>query len=309
MFLFSILVPAYKKKYLRECIESILYQTYTNLELIIINDASPEDLESVVSSFRDNRIRYYVNDKNIGATNVVDNWNKCLQYAKGEYVICMGDDDKLLPNCLEVYNDLIKKYPNLGVYHGQTELIDDKSTFKTVTALRPEYESVYSLIWHRWDNRRYQYIGDFIFERKKLEDKGGFYKLPLAWGSDDITTVMMAAESGIANTQSVVFQYRDNDTTISSTGNVDLKIDSLHKEKLWFEDFLENCPSNSDDFKYWKSAKDIMDRRFMRRYAYHLIEDCKENGLPRLFYWLSKRKRYGLSVALIIYSYIMSFKN
>lgn len=309
MFLYSILIPAYKKKYLSECIDSILRQTYTNLELIIVNDASPEDLDSVVNSFRDSRISYYVNDHNYGAINVVDNWNKCLQYAKGDYVICMGDDDKLLPNCLEVYNDLIGKYPNLGVYHGQAELIDEKSKFKTVTALRPVYESVYSLIWHRWDNRRFQYIGDFLFERRKLEEIGGFYKLPLAWGSDDITTVMMAAESGIANTRSVVFQYRDNNTTISSTGNIDLKIDSLYKEKLWFEDFLANCPSNSDDFKYWKSAMEIMDRRFMRRYAYHLTEDYKANGLSRVIHWLCKRKKYNLSVALIIYSFFMSFKN
>ena len=305
---YSITIPAYKSTFLHECIESVLSQTYKDFEVVIVDDHSPYHLNEIVNSFSDNRIRYIKNERNYGAIDVVDNWNKCLEYAKGKYIICMGDDDKLLPNCLEVYNDLIEKYPNLGVYHGQTELIDDKSKFKTVTALRPEYESVYSLIWHRWDNRRFQYIGDFLFDRVKLEKKGGFYKLPLAWGSDDITTVMMASESGIANTQSVVFQYRDNNTTISSTGNIDIKIDSLFKEKLWYEDFLADCPSNCDDFKYWKSAKEIMDRRYMRRYAYHLTEDCKTNGLSGLFHWLSKRKKYNLSSALIFYSFFMSFK-
>ena len=98
---FSILVPAFKARFLAECIDSILSQTYTNLELIIVNDASPENLDEIVSRYDDARIQYYVNEKNFGAINVVDNWNKCLSYATGEYVICMGDDDKLLPCCLE----------------------------------------------------------------------------------------------------------------------------------------------------------------------------------------------------------------
>lgn len=60
---FSITIPAYKTAYLKECIESILAQTYTNFELIIVNDASPEDLTSIVHSFDDSRIRYYINEK------------------------------------------------------------------------------------------------------------------------------------------------------------------------------------------------------------------------------------------------------
>lgn len=75
---FSILLPAYKKKYLYECIESCLAQTYSDFEIIIVDDASPEDLKAVVGQFSDIRIRYYRNEKNCGALHVVDNWNICL---------------------------------------------------------------------------------------------------------------------------------------------------------------------------------------------------------------------------------------
>ena len=98
---FSITIPAFKARFLKECIESILVQTYDNYELIIVNDASPEDLDSIVSSFEDSRIRYYKNEIGFGGYNVVLNWNKCLDYCTGDYMICMGDDDKLLPCCLE----------------------------------------------------------------------------------------------------------------------------------------------------------------------------------------------------------------
>ena len=123
--LFSIVIPAYKSKYLGEAIESCLSQTYKHFEIVIVDDASPEDLNNIICQYDDPRIRSYRNDKNCGAIDVVDNWNICLSYASGDYVICMGDDDKLLPNCLEEYRKLIEKYPNIKV-----ELIDERFTSK-----------------------------------------------------------------------------------------------------------------------------------------------------------------------------------
>ena len=106
---FSILIPAYKSMFIKECIQSILNQTYTNYEIIVVNDASPENIDSIISEIHDDRVKYFKNKFNCGAVNVVDNWNICLKHASGEYVICMGDDDKLLPNCLEEYYNLINQ--------------------------------------------------------------------------------------------------------------------------------------------------------------------------------------------------------
>ena len=81
---FSITIPAYKDKYLKETIDSVLAQTYTHFEVVIVNDASPYDLDSIVSQYTDPRIRYFKNEKNCGARNVVDNWNICLSHATGD---------------------------------------------------------------------------------------------------------------------------------------------------------------------------------------------------------------------------------
>ena len=97
---FSVTIPAYKDKYLGETIDSVLAQTYSNFEVVIVNDASPYDLDSIVAQYDDPRIRYFKNEKNCGARHVVDNWNICLGHATGEYLICMGDDDNLTPRCL-----------------------------------------------------------------------------------------------------------------------------------------------------------------------------------------------------------------
>ena len=75
---FSIAIPAFKAKYLKECIESILAQTYNDFELIIVNDASPEDIDSVVRPYL-SKIQYYKNEKNLGVSMLLTiGTNACL---------------------------------------------------------------------------------------------------------------------------------------------------------------------------------------------------------------------------------------
>ena len=60
------MLPVFKAKYLSESIDSILNQTMSDFELIIVNDQSPDDIDSIVFSFNDSRIQYDINEKNIG---------------------------------------------------------------------------------------------------------------------------------------------------------------------------------------------------------------------------------------------------
>ncbi|MGZ3810617.1 MAG: glycosyltransferase family 2 protein, partial [Mucilaginibacter sp.] len=69
--LFTIAIPAYKSQFLEECIASILGQTCTDFELIIVNDCSPQPVEEIVNKFIDPRIHYSKNEVNIGAENLV----------------------------------------------------------------------------------------------------------------------------------------------------------------------------------------------------------------------------------------------
>ncbi len=282
--LISILIPAYKKKYLKECIQSIIKQTYENWEIIILNDKSPQNLESVVGLFLDDRIKYYKNEKNVGAINLVDNWNKCLSYAEGDYVMCIGDDDVLLPNCIEEYSKLILKHPGLGVYHAWTEIIDEKGKFIRLLDARPERESVYSLIWHRW-NGRTQFIGDFLFHTETLRKLGGFHKLPLAWGADDISVYIAAKDGGIANSQNVMFQYRSSQDTITNTGNVELKVEAIQGEKEWINQFLEQKPNNKLYQKFHTLITEKKDRHYHQKMLYLMRVDFRKHGLIRLRYW------------------------
>ena len=83
--LVTIAIPAYKATFLKEAISSALNQTYTNIELIIVDDHSPENIEGITKGFNDSRIQYFRNTINLGKDDPSKNWNKCLEYAKGEY--------------------------------------------------------------------------------------------------------------------------------------------------------------------------------------------------------------------------------
>ena len=304
---FSITIPAYKQKYLKECIDSILSQTYTNFELVIVNDASPEDLDSIVYSYSDPRIRYFTK-KNCGAINVVDNWNICLSYATGDYIICMGDDDKLLSNCLEEYNTLINKHPDIGLLHGWTEIIDENSSPIIPTTHRCQYESALSLIWHRQYVYRHQYIGDFCFNRQWLLSQGGFYKLPLAWGSDNISAFIGAMKNGVLNTQTIVFQYRINPLTISSTGNVNIKLRAIESEYKWLKQFISYQTNNEKDELYRKDLIHDLNTIFDKKKGQVIAKELKVKSIFRIFYWLCQKKKYKLNNKTIIYSFIQALK-
>lgn len=302
--LFSILIPAYKAKFLSETIQSCLDQSYSRFELIIVDDASPEDIVGVVGAYKDDRIRYYRNENNYGAVNLVDNWNKCLNYAYGDYVICMGDDDKLASNCLEDYLDLIKKYPKLNVYHTRTVIIDEESNVWQIQEQRPEFETGFSLWWHRWNGRGRQYVGDFLYNREYLLSEGGFYKLPLAWASDDITAVRASLQTGIANTDKLGFYYRENRFTISNSASERVKAEATCMEKEWYENLLSRVsPSDCVDTILCSLLRRDIDNHFLQRFVLCCQNDLKKNPF-RFIYWYKRRKVYLLSKRLVCIMFI-----
>lgn len=297
---FSITIPAYKGMFLKDAIESCLSQTYQDFELIIVNDHSPEDLASIIALFDDMRIRYYENEKNYGAINVVDNWNECLSHVHGDYVICMGDDDRLLPWCLVEYDKLIQKYPGLDVFHARTELINEEGNFVGLQESRPEWESALSVLWHQCHCKRIQYIGDYMFRVEALKKEGGFYKLPLALFSDNISTIRAAKEKGIANTQNICFQYRINKYSITNNGNPKILANSIKSAYDWFLEFLTCVPMDDTDKKFrFLLLNGILKKHFYDMLLFVIDLDLKKEGISAISYWEKQCQALNIEERLI----------
>ncbi len=109
----SIVMPAYNaEKYLREAIESILSQTFTDFEFIIINDGSTDRTKEIILSYDDPRIVYIENEKNSG---ICVTLNKGLDVARGKYIARMDSDDISLPERLTAQVEYLDKHNGIGI--------------------------------------------------------------------------------------------------------------------------------------------------------------------------------------------------
>ncbi|WP_330413227.1 sugar transferase [Dorea formicigenerans] len=97
--LVSVIMPSYNTApYIEETIQSVLNQTYTNWELIIVDDCSTDNTDEVLETIKDDRIRYFKNEKNSGAA---VSRNKALREAKGQWIAYLDSDDLWMPEKLE----------------------------------------------------------------------------------------------------------------------------------------------------------------------------------------------------------------
>jgi glycosyltransferase involved in cell wall biosynthesis len=97
--LVSIVLPTYKRAHLlAQAMQSVLDQTYANLELIIVDDNSPDNTAEVVSAFNDPRIQYVKNDPNLKLPRAL---NRGFSLARGDYLTWTSDDNLLAPTAIE----------------------------------------------------------------------------------------------------------------------------------------------------------------------------------------------------------------
>lgn len=142
----SVLTPIYNTNpiYLRAMIESILSQTFTDFEFIILND-SPEntELDTIVKSYQDKRIQYFINEKNLG---IAESRNKLIDLANGEYIAIADHDDISLPNRLELESKYLDTHPHIGAVGGHVIEIRNNSEQRIIKRPINDHDIKISLI-------------------------------------------------------------------------------------------------------------------------------------------------------------------
>ncbi len=112
--LFSVIVPMYNvEKYAKECIESILNQTYTDFELILVDDGSTDNSGKIIDEYaqKDNRI-VAIHKENSGVTSAR---KEALKNSSGQYIVPIDGDDWIDTNYLETFANVINKHENISM--------------------------------------------------------------------------------------------------------------------------------------------------------------------------------------------------
>lgn len=168
----SVILPTYNRAtFITESVQSVLQQTYTDLELIIVDDGSEDATESIIKSIQDERIRYY-KLPHTGHIGKVKNF--ALQQAKREYIAYMDSDDMWTNDKLEKQMALFTENPSIGYS------ITDMTIFRGKDILKPfcyshqniiQYKNVFDLIKK---NAFVIFTPTIVAKRKCLDQIGPF---------------------------------------------------------------------------------------------------------------------------------------
>lgn len=243
----SVGIPAYKSAFLKQAIDSVLKQTYTDLELVIVNDNSPESITDIVNSYNDHRIRYYINERNMGWEDPAVNWNKCLSYANGEFFALLCDDDYYEPSFLEEMLSLADKYPNVSVFRSRVKNINEDNQVLDYYPSSPEWESCLDYMWHKVNRFRKQSISEFLLRREYIVSLGGYSLFPKAWFADEISIYRFSEEAGIVSTNKLLSTSRVSTLNISGNNNL-YTLQKIRACNLYFEWLKQFSPAKNSEY-------------------------------------------------------------
>ncbi len=120
----SIILPTYNgSKYLGQSVESCLGQTYKNLELIVVDDGSTEDIAGTLKPYKDPRLRLFRHEKNLGLPHAL---NTGFRSSTGQYLTWTSDDNYYAPNAIEEMSRFLQTYPEVDFVYAESYILDER---------------------------------------------------------------------------------------------------------------------------------------------------------------------------------------
>jgi len=295
----SVLIPTFNSEnYIGEAIKSVLDQTFTDFELIILDNCSTDGSFAEISKYlKDSRITYYKNDINIGAIN---NFNKILQYGNGAYIKFLFSDDILLPDALEKFVNILDNYPNVSLVTSYFQFFGSLSYIskQPYQGLIPGQQAIrQTLIQSNW-------IGspsNVIFRRLSY-DKKGFNKKWKWWGDLELWhRILNSGDMYIIPEVLSKFKYHND----SATQGCIQRFEDRHDEYYYMKFVRDNkiYPSVSAEKTFQMALRERAVKwislipSFYKKRRYDLIQKAvyaifKERLLgSSIFYLLKKVKR------------------
>lgn len=224
----SVCMPVYNNQdYVEQAISSVLNQTYQDYELVIVNDASTDNVEDIILSFNNYKLKYYKNKVNLGQYPTI---NKAIQHSTRKYINILCQDDWFQPNLLEKFTGILDKYPQVGLVLCATrwvdpngELITIAKTFSIGTIIPGERAFYHFLTKGNFGAA----LSSLMIRRKCFEKLGLFKNLYKSspWGNNWEMNMRVSAFYDVAYLdESLVSVRRHEGSATTSTYEQDLDI-------------------------------------------------------------------------------------
>lgn len=247
----AIIIPAYKKSFLKETLDSIAAQTCQDFTLYIGDDCSPYELWDIIKNYQDKiDIVYKRFDTNLGGKNLVSQWERCIAMSNNEpYIWLFSDDDIMDSQCVEYFLNLPQEIKNNYLIHFNVKIltkqtinnISTETLFPKILTAKQYLDGKLFGLNHKYLN---SYVVEFIFCRNLYINNKGFLNFDLAWGSDFLTWVKMAGNcKGIYSIKAnnAYVHWRKSDENISPNKSHPImkrKLNSLIENAVYIQKWL-----------------------------------------------------------------------
>lgn len=206
--LVTVITPSYNQgRFIKETIESVLTQSYSNIEYIVVDGGSTDETLSILESYKDRLV--YISEKDKGQSDAI---NKGFRMAHGEIVAWLNSDDVYEPGCVQKAVDEFKKNRDLGLVYGDGYIISEDSTKIRVFEYTQEFD-FWKLV-NLWD---YVMQPAAFFRLDKLKEVG-YLDIDLKYCMDWDLWIKLASVSEVKYIPSLLACSREYELTKTSTG-------------------------------------------------------------------------------------------
>ena len=265
--LVSIITPTYNhEKYIGECIESVLNQTYKNWEMIIVDDCSSDKTVEIIKKYaaQDSRIKLIQHNENYGPFRLKDTCNEGLNISKGEYIAVLEGDDYWTSDKLEEQVKFLENNPDMILNWGNCIVVNNQG--KTISYLKvdPQNQEILNnpvgSILHRFIELEGPiYAQSLIIRREALERIGGFQggkNIP-SW--DGPTTTALALEGKFSCIDKNFGYWRRHNDSVAYNYSKDMK--SMRSYSEFYIEFLEKNKDKLEILGFHYSTNEIIKKQ------------------------------------------------
>jgi glycosyltransferase involved in cell wall biosynthesis len=201
----TVLMPVFNaSRFLREAIDSILNQTLTEFEFLIIDDGSTDDSVAIVKSYQDPRIKLVINERNLGISATL---NKGILLSACELIARMDADDISYPTRLEKQYRYMQMHPECALQSAWARVITEDKKFVRIEKYRREYY-YFNLTFECW-----MYHPTIVF-RKTCVQQVGMYSMP--YSEDYDLFWKMSTQFKIDNYPEELLHYRLSSSSLNT---------------------------------------------------------------------------------------------
>lgn len=287
---FSIFLPVHNgSEYIKQCINSILSQTYEHFNLEILENKSNDGTYEWLMDIVDPRIRIWPSDLFL---NIEDNWNRILSLPKNEYMTIIGHDDILYPNYLETINTIIEDNPDANLYNTHFDLINEKNEIiRECFPINPIEKSEHYLAL-RMIFAEDSFGTGYMMRSGDYDKNGGIPLYNKLLFADDALWIRIINEGYKYTSKYKCYAYRMHTSSISHTKETSDFYSSLN-EYLFF---LQNLKKVNIFFK------EIIDRN-IENYIIHFLGNTKFAAKIMAQFYNGGKKFYTKQIILFLLVY------